>query len=170
MPRSRACGVTLVELVLTLVIVGIFAGGGALLLVQGIKLWSKVTFQADALSQADVALEQMQREIAQIKDDASLTTADSTTLAFTTIGNQNVQYQYTAGTSTLTRNGQLLAGGVQAAPFQYWNVKGQTLAAPQVTSPTDIWRIGITLTVASAQETATASSQVLPRNFLRANK
>ena len=84
-----------------------------------------------------------------------------------------MQYQYTAGTSTLTRNGQLLAGGVQAAPFQYWNVRGQTLAAPQVTPPsaqTDLWRISLTLTVASAGETATVSAQVRPRNFLRANK
>ena len=166
-------GLTLLELIMTMVIVAILAGGGALFLVQGTNLWTKVTFQQDAMSQADVALEHMQREIAQIKDDSSISTATSSTLAFTTIGNQSVQYQYTAGTGALTRNGQTLAGGVQAAPFQYWDVKGQTLASPQVIPPatkTDIWRIGITLTVTSSRETVTLGAQVLPRNFFRANK
>ena len=166
-------GVTLIELVVVLVIVGVFAGGIAVFLVEGTDLWSKVTFQLDAMSQAELAMEQIQRDAAQIKDDSSVSTASATALTFTTVGNESVQYQYTAGNSTLTRNGQLLAGGVQSATFQYWNVKGQSLASPQVVPPatkTDLWRIGLTMTVASGQETVALRMQVLPRNFFRANK
>ncbi len=166
-------GVTLIELVIVLVLVGIFAGGVAIFLVQGTDLWSKVTFQLDAMSQAELALDRMQREIAQIKDDSSVSTANATTLAFTTVNNESVQYQYTSSNATLNRNGQLLASGVQSATFQYWNVKGQSIASPQVVPPatkTDLWRIGLTMTVTSNQETVTLSTQMLPRNFFRANK
>lgn len=166
-------GLTLIELVVAMAVVAALAGGAALFLVEGADLWSRVTCQLDAMGQAQTAVDRMARELAQIKDDSSVTTADATTFAFTSVTDEAIQYQYTAGDGTLQRNGQLLASGVSACTFQYWNVKGQSLAAPLVVPPatkTDLWRVGVTLTVASGRETATLSAQVLPRNFFRANK
>lgn len=166
-------GWTLIELVVVMVVVSILAGGTALFLVQGTDLWSKVVFQLDAMGQGNVAIDRMARELAQIKDDSSVTTANATTFAFTSIANEAIQYQYTSSDSTLRRNGQLLAAGVSACTFQYWNVQGQSLSAPTVIPPatkTDLWRVGVTLTLISGQETVTLSTQVVPRNFFRANK
>ena len=161
------------ELVVTMAVVAILAGGAALFLVQGTNLWSRVTFQLDAMGQGSLAIDRMARELTQIKDDASVTTANATTFAFTSVTNATIQYQYTASDSTLRRNGQLLASGVSACTFQYWNVKGQSLAAPLVIPPatkTDLWRVGVTLTLVSGKESVTLSTQVIPRNFFRANK
>ena len=166
-------GLTLIEMVVTMTVVAILAGGVALFLVQGANLWSKVTFQLDAMGQGNVAIDRMARELAQIKDDSSVTTATATAFAFTSIANEAIQYQYTSSDSILRRNGQLLASGVSACTWQYWNVKGQSLAAPLVIPPatkTDLWRVGVTLTLVSGKESVTLSTQVLPRNFFRANK
>ena len=166
-------GLTLIEMVVTMVVVAILAGGTALFLVQGTNLWSKIAFQLDAMGQGSVAIDRMARELAQIKDDSSVTTATATTFAFTSIANEAIQYQYTSSDSTLRRNGQLLAGGVSSCTFQYWNVKGQSLSAPLVIPPatkTDLWRVGVTLTLVSGKESVTLSTQVIPRNFFRANK
>ena len=171
--RVKPKGVTLIELVVTITVVAVLAGGTALCLVQGTNLWSRVTSQTDALGQAHVALDRMQRELAQVRDDASVATANATTFAFTSVGNEAIQYQYAASDGTLRRNGQLLAGGVSSCAFQYWNVQGQSLSAPLVIPPatkTDLWRVGVTLTLASGMETVTLSAQVVPRNFFRANK
>ena len=170
--RCRA-GVTLIEMVTVMSVMAVLAGGAGLFLVQGTNLWSQVAFQLDAMAQAEVALDRMQRELAEIKDDASVSTANATTCAFTPLAGGSVQYQYTAVDGTLRRNGELLAGGVSSCVFQYWNTKGQSLSAPLVIPPatqTDIWRIGVTLTTTSGRGTVTLSTQVVPRNFFRANK
>ena len=169
----RSTGWTLVELVVVMIIIGALAGGAAVLLVQGTALWSSVSGRLDAMSQADLALDRWQRDAAQIKDDAGVSAATSTAFAFTTVGNEAVRYEYQPADATFRRNGDLLASGVSSVAFQYWNTKGQVLAAPLVTPPaakTDLWRVGCTLTVQNGPRTVTVESQVLPRNFFRANK
>lgn len=157
----RQTGFTLIELVITIVLVGIIASIGSLLIMQGTKEYIAQDVRAGLATQGRLGIERMAREVRTIR---SRTLADipvwgAGTLQFTDLTGTSVTY--TVGAGTLTRNGTALASDVSALAMSYFQSDGVTAA----TAATNIWIIQITLTVTRSGESQTLRLRVHPRSF-----
>jgi prepilin-type N-terminal cleavage/methylation domain-containing protein len=159
-PRNQA-GVTLIELVITIVIVGIIAGITGILLLSGVREYTAQDARASITSQGRLGIERMAREIRLIR---SRTAADipimtGATLSFVDISGNAVVYA--SGAGSVTRNGVALASSSSAAvTFSYAQQNGTPAG-----SAAQVWMIQVDLTFASGNETQSFRVSVHPRNF-----
>jgi type II secretory pathway pseudopilin PulG len=155
---------TLIELVIVIVITGILAGLGSLIVRQIIDSWNTVSFRAETVSQMRGALVRMGRQIRSIKNTTAVYTANATCLRFKTYDNVNVTYNI-SGSNVLESN-NVLATGAARLQFTYYNATGNTLANPIVAPlETDIRRINVDLELRSAGQNKTTGVMVYPRNL-----
>ena len=170
----RKKGVTLLELVLVMVIVGIIAGVSSLYIRETVDLYRFMTFRSELVSQSRLALMTMAREIRQLRDNFAVTEAGAGAFRFSDIhetldktiryslsGNQLKRTLYDeTGTQTADN---VLASGVTALQFLYYDELGQQITP--VLSPTNIYWVKISITVASGTQTKTLTTMVHPRNL-----
>lgn len=158
-PNSK--GFTLIEIVLTIVLVGILAGVAAVIIMQGARSYSTEQSRGEAHEQARFALDRMAREVRLIRSCAAIIgpANPSNTLSFTDINGNAVVFSV-AGVN-LMRGPDLLASGVTSAqPFRFLDSAGnETTACP------GIWFIEINLTDTQRAESLTLRTRVHPRNF-----
>lgn len=157
----RQAGFTLIELVITIVLVGIIGTIGSLLIMQGAKEYIAQDVRAGLTNQGRLGIERMAREVRAIRSRtaADIPTWSAGALQFTDVAGTSITY--TVGAGTLTRNGTALASDVSALTFSYLQNDGVTAA----TLPTNIWIIRISLTVTRAGESQTLRTRVHPRSF-----
>ena len=161
--RTRG-GVTIIELVMVIVIVGILARLSAGYINQVVSTWQMVSFRMETVSQMRGALDRMSREIRQRKNATSVLTPTANALRFNATDNTTITYNV-SGTDLL-RNNTVLASGVTRLGFTYYNATGGLLANPDVSpDPTDIRRITVELEAQSAGQNKTLAAQVFPRNL-----
>jgi prepilin-type N-terminal cleavage/methylation domain-containing protein len=157
-------GLTIIELIMVITIVGILTAVSSLYIKETIDLWLFLSFRSEAVAQGRAALLRMEREIRQIKNDVSVYTAEPTRFRFDDINNLNIDYQLSG--SNLTRNADILASGVSALAFTYYDNNNQVIANPDVSpNPTNIKRININVTAQSGAQSKTLNTQVYPRNL-----
>jgi prepilin-type N-terminal cleavage/methylation domain-containing protein len=157
-------GLTLVEIVLTITIVGIIASGAMLYIRQVMDLWSYSSFRNEVVSPARIALERLARDIRQINNNASVYFANSTKFQFSDTNNVNIAYYL--NNTDLMRNNDSLASGVRNLSYIYYNLTNQPIASPKVApQTTDIKRINVQFNVFSGNLNKTMETQVWPRNF-----
>ncbi len=164
-PQSN--GFTLVEIVITIVLIGILSGIAALIILQGVKAYSGEQSRSDVHYQARVAMERMTREARLIRSCAAIAgpANPSNTLSFTDVNGNNVVFSLAGG--NLLRGADLLASGITSTqPFSFLDQNGNvttTCSVPPV--PTDIWFVDINLTDTQNLETLQMRTRVHPRNF-----
>jgi hypothetical protein len=138
-----------------------------------VDLYRFLSFRSEVVSQGRLALLTMAREIRQIRDNFSVTTASSTELRFSDIHETlDKEIKYSLSGTQLKRtlydeNGlqtadNILATGVTSLQFVYYDVLGQQITP--VLSPTNLYWIKITITVTSGTQTKTLTTMVHPRN------
>jgi prepilin-type N-terminal cleavage/methylation domain-containing protein len=160
--RQQA-GFTLVELVLTIVLVGIISGVGAIVLRQGVSAFISEDARANVTNDGRLAIERMAREIRTIRSRTAgdLSTMTAATLTFVDIDG-NPAITYTSGGGNITRNGTVLASGDSASlAFSYFQQDGVTVAA----AAAQVWTIEINLTLTKGSESQPFRVRVHPRNF-----
>jgi len=165
-PHSK--GFTLIEIVITIVLVSIIGGIAAMIILQGVRAYSDEQSRSDVHYQARYAMERMARESRLIRSCAAITDPKnpSDTLSFTDINGNKVVFSVTG--VNLSRGEDLLASGITPAqPFRFLDQDGkETTACSVPTVPTDIWFIEITMTAtAQSGETLDMRTRVHPRNF-----
>ena len=154
----------MVEAVMTIVIVGILAGGSMFYIRQVIDLWDFISFRSEIVSQGRMALMRMSREIRQIHNSTSVFYANSTRFRFADVKDATIDYYFSG--SNLTRNSDNQASGVRNVTFTYYNQTSQQIAVPLVSpQATDIKRIKIRLDMFSGNQNKTLETQVWPRNL-----
>lgn len=164
-------GFTLIEIVLTIVLVGIVAGVAAVIIMQGTSAYSTGRSRLEAHEQARFALERMSREVRQIRSRAAapvddIITMTATNLEFIDVNGTQVGFRLNGGIMERRENAgawQVLATGITApggALFTYFDAAGAAGA-----SQAALWNIGIELAAAQEQESLTLRTVVHPRNF-----
>jgi len=149
---------------MTIVIVGVLAGGSMFYIRQVIDLWDFMSFRSEIVSQGRMALMRMSREIRQIRNSTSVFYANSTRFRFGDVNDVNIDYNFSV--SNLTRNTDIQASGVRNVTFTYYNQTSQQIAVPLVSpQATDIKRIKIRLDMFSGNQNKTLETQVWPRNL-----
>jgi prepilin-type N-terminal cleavage/methylation domain-containing protein len=164
-PRSR--GFTLIELVMSIVVVGVLASMGATMLGSGFRSF----FLSREITQNDwqgrLALERMTRDLRAVRTPTDLTTMTAGQIAFTDSDNDQINYTLNGTTLTRAQNGGtawVLADNVTAVTglaFSYLKNDGLTTAA----AATDVYYITVQLTISSANASTTYRSTVKPTSF-----
>ncbi len=164
MDRNRKKGLTLIELVMTISIVGILVSGSMLYIKQVIDLWDFMSFRNEIVSDGRMALTRMSREIRQISNSTSVLNANSTRFNFADVNNGNIDYYFSS--PNLMRNNDTLASGVSNLTLTYYNLTNQPITNPLISpQATDIQRIKIRLEMFSGNQNKTLETQVYPRNL-----
>lgn len=175
-PLAQA-GFTLIEIVITLVLVAIIAGVTGMLILQGSQAFVSGERRSDAANQARVALERMLREIRTIRQAGAIagpianpsTSLSFTDLSATPITGTTITYARNVAANTIERTEGVgpppppaitLADGVTTLQFWHFDKDGVT-----TTTPANIWQIQIDLTITKNGEPQTVRSRVYPRNF-----
>jgi type II secretory pathway pseudopilin PulG len=153
--------VTLIELVITIVIVGIIAATTALLLLTGVTEYVAQDARSSITSQGRLGIERMARDIRLIRSRtaADIPTMTAAALSFVDISGNAVAYA--SGAGSVTRNGVVLASSSSATlTFSYLQQNGTPAG-----SAAQVWVIQVGLTFAAGTESQSFRVSVHPRNF-----
>jgi prepilin-type N-terminal cleavage/methylation domain-containing protein len=162
----RQLGFSLVELIVVIVVLGIVAGMGAMVVRDGMLGYLRGREITSADWQGRLALERITREL---RDAAAIAagSCDNSTFPFTfAYSNINaVPISYTLNTvqsiTSLLRNGQPLADNVTGLHFYCLQSDGQTYT----TTPSAVYYVTVSMIVSTTNTSATYRSTVKPRSF-----
>lgn len=158
-PQSQ--GFTLIEIVITIVIVGIIASIAANIILQGARIYATEDSRSNVHYQARLAMERMTKEIRQIRSPsaADITTMTATDLKFTKASGAIVEFTW--ANPVLSLGAQQLATGITAFTFKYYMADGNT----QTSDPTAMWFVEIIMTATQGTEMLQMSTRVHPMNL-----
>jgi len=160
-------GFTIIELVITMVLIGIVAFIVADAMSTGFKTYFTTDNRKEALDQARIAMERMTREIRNLRDSSSIIASSTTQFNFTDIDGNAINFIWTS--PNITRNGNTLATNITSFSFGYIRADSTNVDAvfnPALPpDPARTRRIRITLASTVSGERVTLQSEVWPRNL-----
>ena len=170
-PHSK--GFTLIEAIITIVIVGILSSIAALIILEGVKASAKEENLSGVHYQARIAMERMAREIRLIRTQTAgdIPTMAATDLIFCDVTGKAVEFQLagsvlnrreSATCSPLAWGGwnTLASGGVNPLTFTYLDSTGAGGA-----TAANLWFVDISLTDTQGSDSLPMRSRVHPMNF-----
>ena len=156
-------GFSLVELIVVIVVLGIIASMGAIVVRDGMLGYLRGREITSADWQGRLALERITRELRRVGapnfSNVAATSCNSSTFAFSDIDAAPISY--TQSTTTLLRNGQPLADNVSGLRFYCLQNDGQTYS----TIPSAVYYITASMIVSTANTSSAYRSTVKPRSF-----
>ncbi len=184
-------GFTFIELVIVIVVVGIIASVFATLIIQGIDTYGFITIREDVLSEAELAMERMVKEIRQIRSYRDLLVAqateviylaDGTEFQFVDVHDDIIGFKRSESDETkLLRqkfvepvgeleHDDLLADDISSLAFEYWGWDGvdrwELLPTPLIPGDINrIKRIEISIQMERQNQEVRIDTQVYPRNL-----
>lgn len=162
-------GFTLIELIIVITIIGIVAGVIGFVLLGAVDAWTFKFNRTDLLADGRLAMNRMVREIREIKDDDSVTTASSSEFRFTNAGNVDITYNLSSTDLNRTANSvtNILAENLSNLTFTYYDsyASGATSITPTVGTDTNIRMVQIDMSLTKNGENVYVRSQSVPRNF-----
>jgi prepilin-type N-terminal cleavage/methylation domain-containing protein len=157
---ERQPGFSLVELIVVIVVLGIVASMGAMVVRDGMLGWLRGREITSADWQGRLALERITRELRDIAapNASNIAACGGSTFAFSDINALPISYALSA--NTLLRNGQPLADNVSGLNFSCL-----TSAVQATTTLTDVFYVSVSMVVSTANTSATYRTTVKPRSF-----
>lgn len=179
--RTSARGFTLVEAVVSIVLIGILAMAVIPVITSGVKTYATTTTSINTLSKLRVATERMAREIREVRRDpvtpanyaisTNISTGTSTSLAFTKSDTNQVSINgsgpplVTLGYTLPGAVSSTLTDQVSSLTFRYYQADGST-PATGVTAVSTVAFVEITLILIEDGALLTQSTRVALRNQL----
>ncbi|MDD5668977.1 MAG: prepilin-type N-terminal cleavage/methylation domain-containing protein [Candidatus Omnitrophica bacterium] len=167
--KKRARGVTIIELIMVIVIVGLITAVSGMYIKETVDLWRFLSFRNELVNEGRMALMKMAREIRQIKNHSSISVANSSQITFTDINNHVISYQLSNGNLVRTYDGvsNTLADRVTALTFIYYNSANAVLTPLPLDSSSraNIYRLDVSFTMRAGSQTKILNTQVYPRNL-----
>lgn len=168
-------GFTVIEVILTLVILSVVIGIGTAAMLSGVDTWGFFTQRKELLGNGRMAIERMSREIRMVRDTASISAAEQTTFTFTDINNNPIRYSLSSSSINRSRlqlgiwRSNTLLTNVSSFEFNYYNAAGAALARP-VSDTSAIRRVRIDIGLSkgsgrTASRTLNLETGVWPRNL-----
>jgi prepilin-type N-terminal cleavage/methylation domain-containing protein len=170
-PQSN--GFTLIEIVITIVLITILSGLAAVIILQGVRAYSDEKNRSDVHYQARIAMERMAREIRLIRSQTvgDIPTMGATDLVFCDVTGRAIEFQL-SGTALNRRESAtcsppawggwnaLSTSGVNPLTFTYLDSAGAGGA-----TAVNLWFVEINLTDTQGSESLQMRTRVHPRNF-----
>ena len=161
----RQPGFSLVELIVVIVVLGIVASMGAIVVRDGMLGYLRGREISGADWQGRLALERITRELRDIAPSSG----GNVNIANTSCGNSSftfsdvnaVPISYTQSANTLLRNGQPLADDVSGLRFYCLQSDGRTYT----TTPSAVYYVTVSMVVSTANTSASYRSTVKPWSF-----
>ncbi len=153
-------GFTLIEMIMTIVILGLVGLVGSEILFQGSMSYFEARDYREAVQEVRYAVERMTREIREDIDNAAadITTFTSANLTYNDTSSASVSFALNG--TNLQRNSLVLASNISALQFEYLKADGTTAAAAS-----EVWKIRISMTATVGQQAVAVRSIVFPRNL-----
>lgn len=169
-------GFTLIELVITMVLIGIVAYIAADAMSTGIKTFFVTENRKESLDQARIAMERMTREIRNLRSNSDVGTGSGSQFCFTNVSGTTISFRYSGSpANTIARQdglanlaacpgaaGNTLSNNITNLTFSYIQLNGTVDAA---FSAANTKRIRIIITSNESDETVTLQSDVWLRNL-----
>jgi prepilin-type N-terminal cleavage/methylation domain-containing protein len=164
---SRSAGFTLIEVVITLIVIGVLATIGASVMSRGFLAYFVGREIARDDAQGRLAFERMARELRTVRGTADLNIGVANQITITDFDMNVIVYRRNAGTSQLERsqdggaNYQPLADNVSTLTISYLQNDGTTAAAVAA----NVYYITVLLTIVSSNVNLTYRSTFKPTAF-----
>ena len=160
--RTTRChkGFTIIELVLSVAIIGILAMLVGPMLITGGKGYNVVAKRKAILNESRLAMDRLMAEITHIPTTNDIGTFTATSLTFNTPLENNITYTLSGG--NLTRSGVIITSNVSSLAFTYLDADGLATA-----TKANIKRIGVEMAVSAGAGFGTLyiRDQAFPRRF-----
>ena len=163
-------GVTLIELVIVMVLIGIIAFIAADAMSTGFKAFFITDNRKEALDQTRVAIERMRREIRNARSISDIGTATASEFCFINTEGTRIDFRYETPDIRRLEAGGACPGGAgtgdilstNITAFKFTNPDGSDLTLAALTTNK---RVIITLTSTISGENVTLQTEVWPRNL-----
>ncbi len=177
----RIKGVTLIEAIVIITIVGIISIGLANFIRQTIDIWKLIDFHNDVSFEGKKALDWIIRDLKKIKDTRSINTAESEHINFESSEDEDengiqdiIDINFDSNQHIINRS---IDGGTTIYPlcrdvenltFTYYDSLGNIIPTPVARSRLDdIRKIRVEITLQRDKERVNFFSVVIPRNLYR---
>lgn len=151
-------GFTLVEIILTIAILGVMAGTLAPWMINTMKGYDLVTSRKQMLAQVRAGFERMVLEIMLIPGQAQVLTTANNSMSFQYPAGTTITYSLSNG--NLMRNSDVMVPNVTSLAFTYYNEAGNT-----TTSASSVRSVKAQLTVNPPNSSAPYT--IMTRVFIR---
>jgi prepilin-type N-terminal cleavage/methylation domain-containing protein len=155
-------GVSLVELMVTIVLIGIIAAVTARMLVTGAGAFNSVSSRNKVLHSNRISLEMLMKDLRSIKSKDHILSASSNQLTFINIHDEQINYSFSNG--TLYRNSNMNVEGLSTFELTYYDDDGNVISSP-VSTLTDIWDINVSVDATVEGQPFHLNSRMHPRNI-----
>jgi prepilin-type N-terminal cleavage/methylation domain-containing protein len=163
---------TLIEVIMVIVLVGVFSYGVSLYVLRVIDSWKFLTQRYELEQDSKLALDIMVRDIREIGLDASsnptISYAGDDTITFANTVLDNITYSYSSG--VIYKNSRPLAKNISSLQVRYYdkanNELSSLLGGLSAAQIADIWYLYLRFEASKGDQNAFYSSYVFPRNFL----
>lgn len=176
MKRTAQKGFTLIELVLSMTLLGIVAVTAGMLIYQGTRSFEALSGQKDVTQKAALALERVSRELRVMKctpsgNSCAPSASDAPVMTATELRFVNSSFEGRGlrldGTTLMLRDGTgaadpeyALASAVSSLAFEYLKADGSTAS-----SAPDIWIINVNMAILNGQAAIDVKASVHPRGL-----
>jgi len=170
-PRNRK-GFTIIEVIMVIVLMGIFSYGISIYVVRVIDSWKFLSQRYELEQNGKLALDFIVRGCKEIGIDSfsnpAISSGSSTDITFTDTDSETVSYSYSSG--TVYKNSQPLVKNATSFEIKYYDQLNNeidpgdgSLTTAQIN---DIWYLYVRFVLTKGDQAAVYSSYIFPKNFL----